>query len=112
MAQCRRRSRLLRGPRQHGGRVLVAAPVVAPSASGDLAGAAAVVPGVLRVRAQRQEAGQGVSGVVGRTSGSTPESRMSLRGFLTSRPFQPFRITLTDGRTYDVSHPELALFGR
>jgi hypothetical protein len=38
--------------------------------------------------------------------------RDDIRGFLTTRPFQPFRITLTDGRTYDVLHPELALVGR
>jgi hypothetical protein len=35
-----------------------------------------------------------------------------IRGFLTARPFQPVRISLTDGRTYDVLHPELALVGR
>jgi hypothetical protein len=28
------------------------------------------------------------------------------------QPFRPFRITLTDGRTYDVRHPELAMVGR
>ena len=27
------------------------------------------------------------------------------------QPFQPFRVTLTDGRTYDVVHPELAMVG-
>lgn len=27
-------------------------------------------------------------------------------------PFQPFRLTLTDGRTYVVRHPELAMVGR
>jgi hypothetical protein len=27
-------------------------------------------------------------------------------------PFRPFRITLTDGRTYDVRHPEMAMVGR
>jgi hypothetical protein len=27
-------------------------------------------------------------------------------------PFRPFRITLTDGRSYDVRHPELAMVGR
>jgi hypothetical protein len=32
--------------------------------------------------------------------------------FLRSRPFRPFRLTLTDGRIYDVTHPELALVGR
>ncbi len=28
------------------------------------------------------------------------------------KPFKPFRITLTDGRTYQVHHPELAMVGR
>ena len=32
--------------------------------------------------------------------------------FLQRRPFQPIRITLTDGRTYDIRHPELAMVGR
>jgi hypothetical protein len=27
-------------------------------------------------------------------------------------PFRPFRITLTDGRAYDVRHPEMAMVGR
>jgi hypothetical protein len=35
-----------------------------------------------------------------------------VRGLLQRRPFQPFRITLTDGRVYEVRHPELALVGR
>jgi hypothetical protein len=35
-----------------------------------------------------------------------------IRGFLERRPFQPFRLTLTDGRTYEVRHPELAMVGR
>ncbi len=35
-----------------------------------------------------------------------------IREFLRSRPFHPFRITLTDGRTYSVQHPELAMVGR
>ncbi len=34
------------------------------------------------------------------------------RAFLAKKPFQPFRITLTDGRTYEVRHPELAMVGR
>ncbi len=33
------------------------------------------------------------------------------REFLRRQPFQPFRITLTDGRTYDIFHPELAMVG-
>jgi len=35
-----------------------------------------------------------------------------VREFLRAQPFQPFRLTLTDGRTYDVRHPELAMVGR
>ncbi len=35
-----------------------------------------------------------------------------VREFLRRRPFQPFRITLTDGRTYTVQHPDLAMVGR
>jgi len=35
-----------------------------------------------------------------------------IRGFIKQQPFQPFRLTLTDGRTYDVLHPELAMVGR
>jgi hypothetical protein len=35
-----------------------------------------------------------------------------LQDYLHKRPFQPFRVTLTDGRTYEVHHPELAMVGR
>ena len=35
-----------------------------------------------------------------------------VREFLRRLPFRPFRLTLTDGRTYDVMHPELAMVGR
>jgi hypothetical protein len=35
-----------------------------------------------------------------------------IRVFLQRQPFQPFRITLTDGRTYEVRHPELVMVGR
>ena len=35
-----------------------------------------------------------------------------IRNFLNKRPFQPFRITLTDGRNYEVRHPELVMVGR
>ncbi|MBY0228798.1 MAG: hypothetical protein K2W96_05950 [Gemmataceae bacterium] len=27
-------------------------------------------------------------------------------------PFRPFRLTLTDGRTYDIRHPDMAIAGR
>ncbi len=32
--------------------------------------------------------------------------------FLQRRPFEPFRIVLTDGTTYDVHHPEMVLPAR
>ncbi len=35
-----------------------------------------------------------------------------VREFPRRQPFRPFRLTLTDGRTYDVMHPELAMVGR
>jgi hypothetical protein len=35
-----------------------------------------------------------------------------IRDFLHRTPFQPFRLTLTDGRTYEVRHPEMAMVGR
>lgn len=35
-----------------------------------------------------------------------------IRDLLQRRPFQPIRLTLTDGRTYEVRHPELAMVGR
>lgn len=31
---------------------------------------------------------------------------------LRERPFRPFRIKLSNGDTYDVHHPELAIVGR
>ena len=35
-----------------------------------------------------------------------------IREYLRREPFQPFRLTLTDGLTYDIRHPELAMVGR
>ena len=35
-----------------------------------------------------------------------------LRDHLRKRPFRPFRLILTDGRTFEVRHPELAVIGR
>ena len=32
--------------------------------------------------------------------------------FRRRKPFQPFRLILTDGRTYEVHHPELVMVGR
>jgi hypothetical protein len=43
---------------------------------------------------------------------STPMRPEDFRVHLRKQPFQPFRITLTDGRTYEVRHPELAMVGR
>ena len=34
------------------------------------------------------------------------------RLLLQTRPFRPLRVTLTDGRTYDIIHPEFAMLGR
>lgn len=41
--------------------------------------------------------------------GMRPED---LHAFLRHRPFRPFRITLTDGRSYEIHHPELMMVGR
>ena len=35
-----------------------------------------------------------------------------IREFVRRQPFEPFRITLTDGRTFDVVHPCLVMVGR
>jgi hypothetical protein len=36
----------------------------------------------------------------------------SINRLLRKQPFQPFRITLSNGKSYDIFHPELALVGR
>jgi hypothetical protein len=38
-----------------------------------------------------------------------PDDLLELRR---ERPFQPFRLHLTDGATYEVRHPELVMVGR
>ena len=35
-----------------------------------------------------------------------------LNDFIRAKPFLPFRLTLTDGRTFDIHHPELVMVGR
>jgi hypothetical protein len=35
-----------------------------------------------------------------------------IHGLLHKRPFQPFRIRLSNGTTYDIRHPELVVVGR
>ena len=35
-----------------------------------------------------------------------------IRRLLHTRPFQPFRIHLSDGKAFEVRHPELAMVGR
>jgi hypothetical protein len=35
-----------------------------------------------------------------------------LREYIRRQPFRPFRVTLTDGRTYEVRHPEMLMIGR
>ena len=49
-------------------------------------------------------------------AGENASSRMGVRPedlheYLRQRPFRPFRITLTDGRTFDVRHHELIMVG-
>jgi hypothetical protein len=39
-------------------------------------------------------------------------SAEDLLRFLQRRPFDPFRIVLTDGTVYDVHHPEMVLLAR
>jgi hypothetical protein len=39
----------------------------------------------------------------------TPEA---LREELRRQPFVPLRIILTDGKTYEIRHPEMALIGK
>jgi hypothetical protein len=34
-----------------------------------------------------------------------------IRAFVKKQPFEPFRITLTGGQTYDIVHPDLAMVG-
>ena len=43
------------------------------------------------------------------TMGMRPED---LHKFLRRTPFRPFRITLTDGRMFEIHHPELLMVGR
>ncbi len=35
-----------------------------------------------------------------------------LRELLKRRPFQPFRVHLTDGRSYEIRYPEINLLGQ
>jgi hypothetical protein len=35
-----------------------------------------------------------------------------IREFLKKQPFQPLRLTLTDGTAYEVRHPDLLMVGR
>jgi hypothetical protein len=36
----------------------------------------------------------------------------TFRELLTQRPFQPFRLVMASGQTYDVRHPEMAMLTR
>jgi hypothetical protein len=36
----------------------------------------------------------------------------TFRELLTKRPFQPFRLVMSSGNTYDVRHPEMAMLTR
>lgn len=35
-----------------------------------------------------------------------------VRQILDKSPFEPFRICMTDGRSYDIAHPDLCMLGR
>ena len=72
---------ILRGARRYVGRLLVTAAILASTPSGDLAGGASAVPGLLRVLAERAEAGQGAAQVADRAPGSanSPQDWMSAR---------------------------------
>jgi hypothetical protein len=35
-----------------------------------------------------------------------------LADLIRRRPFKPFRITLTDGRSYEIRHPEIVMLGK
>jgi len=39
-------------------------------------------------------------------------SHQDLRERVQQRPFQPFRMVLTEGTTYEVRHPELIMLGK
>jgi hypothetical protein len=36
----------------------------------------------------------------------------NFRELLTARPFQPFRLVMSSGKTYEVRHPEMAFLSR
>jgi hypothetical protein len=36
----------------------------------------------------------------------------TFRELLTQRPFQPFRLVMSSGQSYDVGHPEMAMLTR
>ena len=36
----------------------------------------------------------------------------TFRDLLTAQPFQPFRITMSSGKQFDVKHPEMAFLSR
>src|SRR5436853_4170535 len=57
----------------------------------------------------RYDGNRGGSLLQGRQDGSTAMSHQDLLDLLRSRPFVPFRMYATDGRTYDVRHPDQAL---
>ncbi len=38
-------------------------------------------------------------------------SPMELRDTLTTKPFEPFRLVMTDGATYEVRHPDMLWVG-
>jgi hypothetical protein len=48
----------------------------------------------------------------GKNEGKALMSHEDVLGFVRKRPFQPFRLFVSDGSAYDVRHPELIMLGR
>lgn len=41
-----------------------------------------------------------------------PMTLETFRDLLAKRPFEPFRLVMSSGQTYDVKHPEMAMLTR
>src|SRR5438132_965782 len=53
--------------------------------------------------------------IISRGFGYEEETTMTVQTFkklLTQQPFQPFRLVMSSGKTYDVRHPEMAMLTR
>lgn len=54
----------------------------------------------------------GRHGTIETDQGNTTDGPEELRDNLRQQPFEPFRIVLTDGGSYDVRHPDLLWVGQ